>query len=190
MYPYGQMNNHIVKNHIYENQTLLFLNLARAAFQSTRSFPIQPLKNPTHLTLHLTDELTRRGSINYFVGPEPFVKLSQGTIITAFKAYAKTKHHHEWRNEAGFMQSKLFIEGVDSGLTKNSGNPAESNSELYLGCSQVTSGSRISWSRWDYRIVYTVECVARRMILWNTYCMNVTMMITAIRNQRISRYFR
>jgi hypothetical protein len=63
------------------------------------------------------DELARRGSTNYFVGPEPFMGFSQGTIISAFKAYAKTKHQHEWRNAAGLRHSKLFIEGVDSGWT-------------------------------------------------------------------------
>jgi ribonuclease HI len=64
------------------------------------------------------DELARRGSTNCFVGPEPFVGLSQGTIKTALNAYTKTKHQNEWRNEVGLRHSKLFIERVDPGWTK------------------------------------------------------------------------
>jgi hypothetical protein len=70
------------------------------------------------------DELARGGSTNYLVGPEPFVGLSQGTIISAFKTYAKTKHQHEWRNQAGLRQ------WTRAGLT-NSGNLVGSNSESY-----------------------------------------------------------
>jgi hypothetical protein len=41
----------------------------------------------------------------------------------------------------------------DQGSTDALRTAVGSNSESYLGCSRVTSGSRISWPRWDYRIV-------------------------------------
>lgn len=64
------------------------------------------------------DELARKGSTTNFVGPEPCVGLSQGTIITAIKDHAKYQHQQEWKNLAGLRHAKLFIERVDSGWTK------------------------------------------------------------------------
>ncbi|XP_061707539.1 uncharacterized protein LOC133518015 [Cydia pomonella] len=64
------------------------------------------------------DELARAGSVSDHIGPEPFVGLSQGIIITAIKDHTKTRHQKEWDSLTGLKHSKLFIQGVDSGWSK------------------------------------------------------------------------
>lgn len=64
------------------------------------------------------DELAMKGSMNSYIGPEPYVELSQGTIKTALMKFAKDKHQQKWSVLAGLRHSKLFIERVDSSWTK------------------------------------------------------------------------
>lgn len=64
------------------------------------------------------DELARGGSMGNFVGPEPFVGLSQGTIATAIKTNVKLKHQQEWSGLTGLRHSKLFMHELDSGWSK------------------------------------------------------------------------
>lgn len=64
------------------------------------------------------DELARKGSTNKYIGPEPYVGLSQGTIKTAINDHTKLKHQQEWKAVIGLRHSKRFIENVNTSWTK------------------------------------------------------------------------
>lgn len=63
------------------------------------------------------DELAREGSKDVYVGPEPFVAPSLGTIITVLNNNATEKHQKEWITTAGLGHAKLFIGRVDQSWT-------------------------------------------------------------------------